>query len=76
MFVANVAVGKAFNTKSSNLPQSACPPLGYQSVVGEVSNSQRMRELSFPVGTLHECMSWRVSTWYFRPNVSAETQDS
>ncbi|CBN80082.1 conserved unknown protein [Ectocarpus siliculosus] len=45
MFVANVAVGKAFNTKSSNLPQSACPPLGYQSVVGEVGQALNFDEV-------------------------------
>ncbi|CAN0483594.1 unnamed protein product [Ectocarpus sp. 12 AP-2014] len=45
MFVANVAVGKSFNTKSSNLPQSACPPLGYQSVVGEVGQALNFHEV-------------------------------
>ncbi|CAM9669061.1 unnamed protein product [Ectocarpus fasciculatus] len=44
MFVANVAVGKPFNTKNSRLPHSACPPLGYQSVVGEVGQGLNFDE--------------------------------
>ncbi|CAM9387144.1 unnamed protein product [Ectocarpus sp. 8 AP-2014] len=45
MFVANVASGKAFNTKKSHLPQSECPPLGCQSVVGEVGQALNYDEV-------------------------------
>ncbi|CAM9635701.1 unnamed protein product [Ectocarpus sp. 12 AP-2014] len=45
MFVANVAGGKAFNTKNPYLPQSECPPPGYQSVVGEVGQGLNFDEV-------------------------------
>ncbi|CAM9153406.1 unnamed protein product [Ectocarpus sp. 12 AP-2014] len=45
MFVANVAGGKAFNTKNPYLPQSECPPPGYQSVVGEVGEGLNFDEV-------------------------------
>ncbi|CAM9158575.1 unnamed protein product [Ectocarpus sp. 13 AM-2016] len=45
MFVANVAGGKAFNTKNPYLPQSECPPPGYQSVVGEMGQGLNFDEV-------------------------------
>lgn len=39
MFMASVAVGKAFKTTEGILDSSQCPPPGYDSVVGEVSDT-------------------------------------
>lgn len=36
MFVASVAVGRAFKTQMGQLSADECPPRGYDSVVGEV----------------------------------------
>lgn len=36
MFMASVAVGKAYVTKKGSLDKEFCPPQGYDSVVGEV----------------------------------------
>ncbi|CBJ32324.1 conserved unknown protein [Ectocarpus siliculosus] len=44
MFVANVAVGRTFKTKSTSLPANQCPPPGYQSVVGEVGRGLNFDE--------------------------------
>ncbi|CAM9168974.1 unnamed protein product [Ectocarpus sp. 8 AP-2014] len=44
MFVANVAVGRTFETKSTRLPANQCPPPGYQSVVGEVGRGLNFDE--------------------------------
>ncbi|CAN0439786.1 unnamed protein product, partial [Ectocarpus sp. 12 AP-2014] len=44
MFVASVAVGRTFKTKSTRLPANQCPPPGYQSVVGEVGQGLNFDE--------------------------------
>ncbi|CAM9324087.1 unnamed protein product, partial [Choristocarpus tenellus] len=36
MFMCTVVSGKAYKTKSGSLPDTECPPQGYDSVVGEV----------------------------------------
>lgn len=44
MFVASVAVGKAFLTFEGKLPPELCPPDGYDSVVGQVGKVRRKHE--------------------------------
>ncbi|CAM9505830.1 unnamed protein product [Ectocarpus sp. 4 AP-2014] len=44
MFVASVAVGRAFKTESTRFPANQYPPPGYQSVVGEVGQGLNFDE--------------------------------
>lgn len=50
MFLANVAVGRAFKTFEGKLDPNAnlCPPPGFDSVIGEVSEKRQVALPSFP----------------------------
>lgn len=58
MFVAHVAMGKSYVTNAKRLPQTECPPRGYESVAGEVRYHLGVLLTLFSVFTL--ILFWRM----------------